>query len=91
MARYDELIDSDITWIDHGKVDLDAWAHHFESEGTQYVLLYEDFPDGSYLKDGLSHEVVNVGNEMSIGLKFSANMELTNITRWYTLYREIRH
>ena len=79
--------------MDHGKVDLDAWAHYFKTphDGKEYVLLYEDFPDGSFLKDGLSHDIVKCGEETSIKLRFEdSDVEIQNIIGWYTLYHEIR-
>jgi len=90
LPRYEGIIKLDkIEWVSHGKVDLDAWAHHFQIQGREYVLLYEDYPDGSYLKDGLSHEVVKLGDEWSIELKFSDDgKQLPNILGWYTLFRE---
>jgi len=90
FPRYkDSVTFGKITWIDHGKVGLDAWAHHFKAEDNrEYVLLYEDFPDGSYLNEDLSHEVVKVGNEISIQLKFGDDAEIVNITGWFTLFVE---
>lgn len=92
LKRYGEHIDTaKVRWTSHGKVDLDAWAHYFESQGKDYVLLYEDFPDGSFLKDGLSHELIKCGDEASIELRFNDGKQLDNITGWFTLYRELQH
>jgi hypothetical protein len=92
LPRYADTVDvHTITWKDHGKIDLDAWAHYFDDrDGNEYILLYEDYPSGSFLADGLSHEVVKCGNEASLELKFGDNKQLTNIAGWFTLYREIR-
>ncbi len=47
LPRYKDVVKFDeITWVDHGKAGLDAWAHHFRADGKEYVLLYEDFPGG---------------------------------------------
>lgn len=78
----------DITWIDHGKVENDAWAHYFKSEGKEYVLLYEDFPGGVYLDDGLTHEVVKVDGDTSIELKYKGERGVPNLAGWFTLYKE---
>jgi hypothetical protein len=90
LPRYSNYLDlNDIIWIDHGKVDLDAWAHTFKSNSIEYVLLYEDFPINTYLDDGLTHELLKCGDETSIQLKFKDNYkQLENITGWYTLFRE---
>lgn len=90
LPRYEEAVRfGEIRWVSHGKIDLDAWAHYFESDGKEYALLYEDYPDGSYLKDGLSHEPVKLGNEYSLKLGFSDNAtQIDNLLGWYTLYRE---
>lgn len=90
LPRYGENINiNNIRWKDHGKVDLDAWAHYFDDEnGREYVLLYEDYPSGSFLDDNLSHELVKIGEETSIGLSFNDEKEIPNITGWFSLYRE---
>ncbi len=78
-----------IAWKDHGKVDLDAWAHYFEDEnGREYVLLYEDFPGSTFLDDGLTHEVVRRGNETSLQLSLDDGIKIENIIGYFTLYRE---
>jgi hypothetical protein len=90
LPRYAGVVRFDkVKWVSHGKVDPDAWAHYFQVDGREYALLYEDFPDGSYFKDGLSHEVVELGDEGSIELKFSdGGKQIPNILGWYTLFRE---
>ncbi|HEX6461671.1 MAG TPA: hypothetical protein VFZ58_00165 [Candidatus Saccharimonadales bacterium] len=90
LPRYAGEVDLDkITWIDHGKVDLDAWAHYFRSGGKEYVLLYEDFPGNVYL-DGLSHDLIKSGKETSVklGYKDNENFEIVNVLGWFTLFRE---
>ena len=79
-----------ITWKDHGKIDLDAWAHYFDdANGREYVLLYEDFPGSTYLDEQGTHEVLKIGDQTSIQLAFSDKKEIENITGYFTLYREI--
>jgi hypothetical protein len=79
-----------ITWVGRGKIDLDAWAHYFQSGGKEYALLYEDFPGNTALDDGLSHEVIKLGESRSVELKFSdGDKQIPNILGWYTLLREI--
>lgn len=92
LPRYAKVVDfGKITWVGHGKVDLDAWAHHFQTNGKEYTLLYEDFPGGAYLGDGLSHEPVKLGDEVCIELKFSDtdHFQIENVLGWYTLFTEI--
>lgn len=90
LPRYDSLANfGNITWIDHGKVNLDAWAHYFKSNNKEYVLVYEDFPGNTDFYDGLSHEVVKCGDETSIELRFSDDAkQIPNVTGWFTLFRE---
>jgi hypothetical protein len=91
LPRYKDEIDlGKVRWVSHGKVDLDAWAHYFQVDSKAYALLYEDYPDGSYFKDGLSHEVVKLGDEFSIELKYGdvTPKQIPNILGWYTLFRE---
>jgi hypothetical protein len=89
LSRYGDEIAYPITWKDHGKVDLDAWAHYFDDvRGREYVLLYEDFPDGSFLKDGLSHDVVPCGKETSLRVTVPPEFRVDGTTGYYTLYRE---
>ena len=57
-----ELDLDDVKWFSHGKIGPDSWAHYFNSGGIEYALVYEDFPDGSYLSDGLTHEIVLLGD-----------------------------
>ena len=90
LSRYSDSLDiNNVRWIDHGRVDLDSFAHTFMIGDTEYVLLYEDNPGITYVGDGLSHELVKCGNETSIELKFSDNYQMIeNITGWFALYRE---
>lgn len=85
----EEVILKKVIWKDHGKVDLDAWAHYFDDEsGREYVLLYEDFPSGGFLNDGLSHEIVKLGDETSIRVALSSGKQIVNLVGYFTLYRE---
>ena len=35
LPRYEGSIElGDVGWIDHGKVGLDAWAHHFNARSS---------------------------------------------------------
>lgn len=91
LSRYkDQFQNESIRWIDHGKVDHDAWAHYFEYSKKQFVLLYEDFPGGSFLDDNLSHKIVKCGQESSIELRLSDGGNLIpNVTGWFTLFEEL--
>ncbi len=78
-----------VVWKDHGKVDLDAWAHYFDDEdGREYVLIYEDFPGDTFLNDGLTHEVVKLGNEKSLHVSVEPGKQVENLIGYFTLYRE---
>lgn len=90
LPRYSEYLGiAEIRWIDHGRLDDSyVWVHYFETNGKQYILLSNDYTEGSHLDDGISHEIVKCGDEKSIELNFSDNKEIENITGRYTLYRE---
>ncbi|HSE29155.1 MAG TPA: hypothetical protein VLA77_01045 [Candidatus Saccharimonadales bacterium] len=77
-------------WKDHGQVGPDSWAHYFEdTNGTEYVLLAEDYPNGSYLNDDLSHDVVLVPDGESAAVKVTIdNKWFPNISGYFTLLRE---
>jgi len=93
LPKYGESVDvTNIHWIDHGKLDDSyVWAHYFETNGKQYVLLSNDYAAGSHLDDGLSHEIVQCGGENSTELNFNDNQKIENITGRYTLYQEKDH
>ena len=90
LTRYEGSFDiSGIKWKDHGKVDLDSWAHYFVSKvGKNYVLLFEDFPGNSFLDDGLSHEIIKIDGQNSISIAFKDGKYIPNITGYFTLYSE---
>lgn len=90
LPQYSEEVKFEkVTWKDHGKVDLDAWAHYFDDEsGREYVLLYEDFPGSTFLNDGLTHEVVKLGDESSLHVAVDPGKQIVNLTGYFTLYRE---
>lgn len=92
LPRYsDQVTFKKINWKDHGKFNLDAWAHYFDDEnGREYVLVYEDDASLSQFDDGLTHEMVPIGESGSLKLSFSDKKEVINITGCFTLYREKR-
>ena len=78
-----------ISWKDHGKVGLDTWAHYFDDEsGTEYVLVYEDYPNGEYLNDDLSHELVHCADKPHLVVTLSNESVIDNISGYFTLYKE---
>jgi len=80
-----------VSWKDHGKIDLDAWAHFFENEnGREYALVYEDFPGDTFLNDNLTHDVVKAGEERSICVSVEPGGQIDNVAGHFTLYREKR-
>jgi hypothetical protein len=91
LPRFNDDIDtSSIKWIRHGKVDQDAYAHYFATGEREFVLLYEDFPSGAFLTDGLSHIVVTIGYQTSIELRLGTESKsIPNIIGWFTLFKEI--
>lgn len=90
LPQYSDTIKfKNITWKDHGKVGVDAWAHYFDDEnGREYVLLYEDFPGNDYLNDNLTHNIVPCGDETSIQVSLSTGTQIDNVVGYFTLYRE---
>lgn len=90
LPRYsDQITFKKIIWKDHGKFNLDAWAHYFDNEnGREYVLVYEDDPSMSQFDDGLTHTVIPFGEEGSLKLSFADNKEIVNVTGCFTLYQE---
>lgn len=90
LPRYsDQVVFEKITWKDHGKFNLDAWAHYFDNEnGREYVLVYEDNPSMTQFDDGLTHHIMPFGEEGSLKLSFSDNKEIVNVTGYFTLYEE---
>ena len=89
LPRYKDAITfGDITWIDHGKVGLDTWAHYFQSNGKEYALLNEDFPGNEYFNDDLSHVIVELDGKSSMRLSFDDDFEIPNVNGWFTLYKE---
>lgn len=80
---------SAITWKDHGKVDLDAWAHYFvDTDDREYILIYEDFPGSDYLNDDLSHDLVKCGDETSVRVTTTPEKSIDNIIGYFTLCKE---
>jgi hypothetical protein len=90
LPKYSDCLDlAEIKWIDHSRLDDSyVWAHYFESNNKQYILLSNDYAESSYLDDGLSHEIVSCNTKNSIELHFSDGSEVNNITGRFTLYRE---
>lgn len=85
----DAITPSELTWKDHGKVGLDAWAHYFEdANGREYILLYEDFPGGDYLNDDLTHDIVKCRDESSVRVSISPDKQIDNVAGYFTLYAE---
>lgn len=77
-------------WKDHGKVGPDNWAHYFEdATGVEYILLNEDYPDGQYLSDDLTHDIVPLpdSDTSSLHVSFGGNW-IPNISGYFTLYKE---
>lgn len=76
-------------WKDHGKVGLDSYAHYFDDpNGVEFVLLNEDFPNGDYLNDDLSHDVVQVADGADTLQVTIGDAWIPNISGYFTLYKE---
>jgi hypothetical protein len=92
LAQYDGTIAHPIVWKDHGKVDLDTWAHYFDDAmGREFVLLYEDFPGSGYLNDLSTHEIIPLGAETNLRITLSNDSLVDNVAGYFTLYREKTH
>jgi hypothetical protein len=91
LPKYAGLISfKQITWKDHGQIDLDAWGHYFEdADGHEYVLLWEDFPGSSYLDDDATHDVVMIDGESSLHYPDKEGHSTVNLYGYFTLYKEI--
>ena len=90
LPRYSTTADfGAITWHDHTQVGEDARAHRFRSQdGSEYVLLWEDFPGDIYFGDGITHETIPLNGELSIALQFADKKEIIDVTGYFTLFRE---
>lgn len=90
LPQYAEVLFGNITWIDHGSIGLDAFAHYFKNtDGKEYVLVFEDFPGSTAFDDGLSHDIVLVNNEKTIRFGGDPPFKyIENITGYFTLYKE---
>lgn len=89
LPEYGDVISFPVAWKSHGKVGPDSWAHYFDSSnGVEFVLVYEDFPERNYLEDGLSHEIIKCGNETSLHVSSSRDKSIDNLFGYFTLYKE---
>lgn len=90
LPQYSGVVFDSITWLDHGSVGPDAFAHYFKTAANQeYVLVFEDFPGEVAFDDGLSHDIVPASGNNS--LKFGGEVPfkyIENITGYFTLYIE---
>lgn len=90
LPQYSSTVFDNVTWIDHGAIELDSFAHYFKADNSRgYVLVFEDFPGNVAFDDGLSHDIVLVNNEKTI--RFSGDPPfkyVENITGYFTLYKE---
>lgn len=78
-----------VAWKDHGKVGLDTWAHYFDdSNGREFVLIYEDFPGSEYLADDLTHDIVLCQGDSSLQASLSSGKLVENVVGYFTLYKE---
>ena len=85
----DTVTFSQVSWKDHGKVGLDAWAHYFDDEnGREFVLLYEDFPGSEYLDDGMTHDIIPCGSDTSVRVATTPESTVDNLVGYFTLYAE---
>lgn len=90
LPQYVNIVFGKITWIDHGAIGLDAFAHYFKvADNKEYVLVFEDFPGGTAFDDGLSHEIVLANDEKVIRFGGDPPFKyIENITGYFTLYKE---
>lgn len=90
LPQYGSTVFDNVTWIDHGAIELDSFAHYFRAgDSRDYVLVFEDFPGNIAFDDGLSHDIVLVNNEISIRFGGDPPFKyIENITGYFTLYKE---
>lgn len=90
LPQYSSTVFDNVTWIDHGAIELDSFAHHFKAgDSREYVLVFEDFPGNVAFDDGLSHDIVLVNNEITIRFGGDPPFKyIENITGYFTLYKE---
>lgn len=90
LPQYNSTVFDNVTWIDHGAIELDSFAHYFKTENkTEYVLVFEDFPGNVAFDDELSHDTVLVDDEETIRFGGDPPFKyIENITGYFTLYKE---
>lgn len=90
LPQYKDASIKVASWKDHGQVGPDNWAHYFDDDdGTEYVLLNEDYPGGLYLNDDLTHDAVQVPGGESTALHVTVgDTWIPNVSGYFTLYRE---
>ncbi len=90
LAQYSSTVFDNITWIDHGAIEFDSFAHYFKTDdGREYILVFEDFPGNVTFDDGLSHDIVLVNNEKTIRFGGDPPFKyIENITGYFTLYKD---
>ena len=90
LPQYGSTVFNNVTWIDHGAIELDSFAHYFKADNSrEYVLVFEDFPGNVAFDDGLSHDIVLVNNEKTIRFGSDPPFKyVENITGYFTLYKE---
>lgn len=90
LPQYANTVFNNVTWIDHGAIELDSFAHYFKTDnGSEYVLVFEDFPGNVAFDDGLSHDIVLVNDEKTIQFGGDPPFKyVENITGYFTLYKE---
>ena len=90
LPQYSSTVFDNVTWIDHGAIELDSFAHYFKADNNkEYVLVFEDFPGNVAFDDGLSHDIVLVNSEKTIRFGGDPPFKyVENITGYFTLYKE---
>ena len=91
LPKYGLVFSDVFKWKDHGKVGPDTYAHYLEdADGTEFVLLNEDFPNGDYMSDNLTHSTVPlVGDDNSDILRVTIGTDwIPNVSGYFTLYKE---
>lgn len=90
LPQYSSTVFDNITWIDHGAIELDSFAHYFKTDDDrECILVFEDFPGNVTFDDGLSHDIVLVNNEKTIRFGGDPPFKyIENITGYFTLYKE---
>lgn len=83
LARYD-LPEGKVSWRSHDMIGLDDVAHYFTLDGSNYVLVWNDFPNETFIhEERLPPVRVRGGSDEWL------HIETGDGAGYYTLYKDI--